>query len=204
MKQLALAGGILCGAASIALAVVYSSGETDPFVSCRADHGIDVAQIGGAFELLDETGQLVRDTDLVSEPTLLYFGYTFCPDVCPMDNMRNAEAAYILEDRGQSLQTVFVSVDPARDTPDVLAYFTDNFHPNMMGLTGTPETIAEVTEDYHAFYQIQDPEEDGYYLIDHSTYSYLMMPGHGVVDIVQRTDPAFEVAERASCMMQAV
>ena len=110
----------------------------------------------------------------------------------------------LLEEEGIDLQTVFVSVDPDRDTPEVLLDFTDNFHPDMIGLTGTPEALAEVAAEFRTFYQVHEPDFDGYYLIDHSTYSYILMPGHGVVEVIERNDPAFDVADRASCIAAAV
>jgi len=203
MKHFALAGGLIAGAASVALAITYAGSPNDPFARCRGDHGIAVDQLGGSFTLMDENGETVSDTDLVTQPTLLYLGYTFCPDVCPMDNMRNAEAAYMLEEDGIALQTVFVSVDPDRDTPEVLRDFTDIFHPAMVGLTGTPEEIAAMAQEFRSFYQIHEPDFDGYYLIDHSTYSYILMPDYGVVEVIERTDPAFDVADRAACIAAA-
>lgn len=201
MKHYAFAGGMIAGLATIALAVSYAQTSADPFVNCRADHGIAVEELGASFTLTDETGQRVRDTDVITQPTLLYFGYSFCPDVCPLDNARNAEAAYLLAEDGIDLQTLFISVDPARDTPEVLHDFTDNFHPDMIGLTGTPEELAQLAAGYRTFYDIHEPDFDGYYLIDHSTYSYLVLPEHGVVEVVLRADPAFDVADRAACIV---
>lgn len=204
MKPFALAGGLAGLVASAALAITYVSMPSDPFTNCRGDHGIAVDEIGGPFTLTDETGRRVSDTELVTGPTLLYIGYSFCPDVCPMDNARNAEAAEILAEReGITLQTVFVSVDPDRDTPEQLAWFTDHFHEDMVGLTGSRAEVDAMAEAYHSFYQIQD-DQDGYYLIDHSTYSYILMPDHGVVEVVERDAPGFDVADRAACIARAV
>ena len=203
MKHFALAGGLTAGLASVALAITYAGSPGDPFERCRGDHGIAVDELGANFTLMDETGQSVSSNDLVTQPTIVYFGYTFCPDVCPMDNMRNAEAAMMLEEDGIDLQTVFISVDPDRDTPEVLRDFTDIFHPEMIGLTGSAEAIAEVAEEFHTFYQIHEPDFDGYYLIDHSTYSYILMPELGVVEVIERSDPAFDVADRAACIVEA-
>ena len=203
MKHIALAGGLTAGLASVALAITYAGSPGDPFERCRGDHGIAVDEIGGSFTLIDETGQTVTSSDLVTRPTILYFGYTFCPDVCPMDNMRNAEAAMMLEADGIEVQTLFISVDPDRDTPEVLRDFTDIFHPEMIGLTGSAEALAEAAAAFHSFYQIHEPDFDGYYLIDHSTYSYILMPELGVVDVVERTDPAFDVADRAACIVES-
>lgn len=204
MKHLALAGGLTGLVASAALAITYASTPADPFAPCRGDHGIAVSEIGGPFTLIDETGRLVSDIDIVTGPTLLYIGYSFCPDVCPMDNARNAEAAELLDEReGITLQTVFVSVDPDRDTPEQLAWFTDLFHDDMIGLTGPRAELDQMVQAFHSTYRMQS-QDDPYYLIDHSTYSYILMPEHGVVEIVERDAPAFDVADRAACIARAV
>ena len=114
------------------------------------------AQIGGPFELVSETGETVTDADVIDKPTLIYFGYTFCPDVCPLDAARNAAAVDILEERGDMVKPVFISVDPARDTPEVLAEFTDYLHPRMVGLTGSPEQVRAASKAYRTYYQAQD------------------------------------------------
>ena len=107
----------------------------DPFASCRQTAVAGgAATIGGPFTLVSETGETVTDADVITGPTLIYFGYTFCPDVCPMDVARNATAVDILEERGRMVTSVFISIDPERDTPKAVADFTDNLHPRMLGL----------------------------------------------------------------------
>ena len=88
--------------------------------------------IGGSFTLVDENGTTVTDVDVITEPSILYFGYTFCPDVCPLDAMRNAQAVDILAEQGISATPIFITIDPARDTPEVLSAFTDNFSDKMI------------------------------------------------------------------------
>ena len=94
--------------------------------------------IGGPFSLSDGDGKTVSDRDFPGKWQLIYFGYTFCPDVCPVDNSRNAEAVDILEEQGFDVTPVFISVDPARDTAEVMADYAANMHPRMIALTGTP------------------------------------------------------------------
>ncbi|MBU2358146.1 MAG: SCO family protein, partial [Alphaproteobacteria bacterium] len=83
--------------------------------------------IGGPFTLVNGAGQTVTDADVITEPTLVYFGYSFCPDVCPIDNARNAAAVDILADEGYSATPVFITIDPARDTPEVMQDYVKNF-----------------------------------------------------------------------------
>lgn len=104
--------------------------------------GIAGAAIGGPFTLVDETGATVTDAEVIDRPSLIYFGYTFCPDVCPFDAARNAEAVDLLAARGHDVKPVFISVDPKRDTPGIVGEFTDFLHDEMLGLTGSPSQGA--------------------------------------------------------------
>ena len=158
--------------------------------------------IGGPFTLVDETGATVTDADVITEPTLVYFGYTFCPDVCPIDNARNAAAVDILSQDGISATPVFVSVDPERDTVDIVRDYTENFHPKMIGLTGTPEQVAEAAQEYRVVYSKADDDPE-YYLVSHSVFTYLMMPDAGFVDFFKREDSPQTIADRVSCFVDA-
>lgn len=172
------------------------------FEQCR--EGAVAGDIGGPFELVDETGAFVTDADVITEPAILYFGYTFCPDVCPLDTMRNAQAIDILADRGISATPVFISIDPDRDTPEVVDRFTDNFHDKMIGLTGSAEQVSAASQAYRTFYRkVEEAGNDEYYLVDHSTFSYLVLPEHGFVDFVRREDTPEEVADRLACFAAA-
>jgi len=176
------------------------------FAQCRstavADGG---ASIGGDFTLVDETGQTVTSAEVLDQPALIYFGYTFCPDVCPLDVARNAEATEILEARGEIVKPIFISVDPERDTPEVVADFTDAMHPRMLGLTGSPEQVMAASRAYRTFYKAHEPEEgeEDYYLVDHSTFTYLTLPGRGFVEFFRRDMTGEQMAEKVSCFLKA-
>jgi protein SCO1/2 len=157
--------------------------------------------IGGPFTLVDEDGKTVTDKDLLTKPTLVYFGYSFCPDVCPLDSARNAEAVDLLKAKGLDVTPIFISIDPERDTPAVMKSFTENLHPNMIGLTGTPEQLQAVSRAYKTYYKKQD-SGDQYYMMDHSTFTYLMLPGHGFADFFTRDDTAEQIAERTACYIK--
>jgi len=181
---------------------MLAPGGPSGFEQCR--QGAVAGDIGGPFELIDETGATVTDAEVITEPAILYFGYTFCPDVCPLDTMRNAQAVDILAERGISATPVFISIDPERDTPDVVARFTDNFHDKMIGLTGTPEQVSAASQAYRTFYRkVEEEGDDDYYLMDHSTFTYLVLPGHGYVDFVRREDSPQNVADRLACFVEA-
>ena len=174
----------------------------DQFAQCRAG-AVGGGAIGGPFTLTDENGKTVTDKDVIKGPTLVYFGYTFCPDVCPLDAARNAEAVDILESDGKIVTPVFISFDPERDTPEVLRDFTDAMHPRMIGLTGTPDQVKAASAAYKTFYQKQVDGDPKYYLMDHSTFSYLMMPEVGFVDFFDRDISAANMAKKLGCFVDA-
>ncbi|WP_347822174.1 SCO family protein [uncultured Planktomarina sp.] len=159
--------------------------------------------IGGPFELMDHRGRMVTDAQVLDRPALVYFGYTFCPDVCPMDVARNVVAVEILADAGFTVKPVFITIDPARDTVEYLADFVANNHPEMVGLTGTAEQIAKAARAYKVYYRKQPSEDEEYYLMDHSSFSYLMVPGVGFVDFLRSDLPAQVVADRVACVLRA-
>ena len=202
-SALALTAALLGG---IGLSILWGRANQDPdiFAQCRTTQvagGTD--SIGGPFELVSETGETVTDADIITAPTLIYFGYTFCPDVCPLDNARNAIAVEILEEQGRMVTPVFISIDPERDTPEVLQAFTDHLHPRMIGLTGSIEQTTAASQAYRTFFNLQEPDEDGFYLVDHSTFTYLVLPDYGFVEFFRRDDTPEDMAERISCFMDA-
>jgi protein SCO1 len=158
--------------------------------------------IGGPFELVDKSGKTVTDLDVITKPTLVYYGYTFCPDVCPLDMARNAAAMDILTEQGVDVGGVFITIDPARDTPEIVGEYADNFHPDMIGLTGTEEQVSRAVKAYRVVASKQDDDPD-YYLMQHSTFSYLVMPDKGFVEFFRQVDTPDEVADRVACFAAA-
>jgi len=201
---IALAGIAVVAAGLGTLYVTLQSRGQDRFADCRGPGlGGQRQDIGGPFTLIDETGRTVTEADVIAGPTLIYFGYAFCPDVCPLDNARNAEAVYLLDARGYEVRPVFVSIDPGRDTPELLAEFTDYMHPRMLGLTGSPEQIRAASRAYRTYFKIQDPEET-YYLIDHSTFTYLAFPDRGVVEVFDRDMAPDAMADAVACFVDTL
>jgi len=135
------------------------------------------ALIGGPFSLTDQTGRPVTDADYRGRYLLIYFGFTFCPDVCPTELHVMATALDQLGPQGDRVQPMFITVDPERDTPSQLAGYVSQFHPRMVGLTGTPEQMATAARAYRVYYsKVPNKENDGYYTMDHSSFVYLMSP----------------------------
>lgn len=199
---IAAGGLVLTGLAAGLVAVLLAPG--DAFAECRGG-AVAGGDIGGPFTLLDGTGAEVTDDQVITKPAILYFGYTFCPDVCPLDSMRNAQAIDILEaDYGIVATPVFITVDPERDTPEVVGAFARNFHDRMIGLTGSPAQVEAAAAAYRVYARKQEAEAgDPYYLVDHSAFSYIVLPGLGFVDFVRREDTPEEVAARVACFVAA-
>lgn len=201
-KRIAIAASSVLAIGLVASYALSRSGA-DPFAQCRQSVVAGGAgTIGGPFTLLDKTGKTVTDADVITKPSLVYFGYTFCPDVCPVDSARNAEAADALEEMGHEVTPVFISIDPKRDTPQVVGDYAELMHPRMIGLTGSPEQVKAASQAYRTYYRAQDSGDD-YYLVDHSTQTYLVLPGHGFVEYFNRDVPAQDMAERAACFIEA-
>lgn len=197
----AVSAGVLVAALLGGLGFFILSDRGDQrFAHCR--ESAIAGALGGPFELVDHTGRTVTDRDVIDRPSLIYFGYTFCPDVCPWDAARNAHVAATLDARGYEAQAVFVSIDPERDTPEVLARFVGNLSDRMIGLTGTPEQVRAASQAFRTYYRRQDGDGD-LYLVDHSTFSYLAMPAHGVVEIYRRNQTAEDIADSMVCFIEA-
>ncbi len=175
--------------------------NSDRFAECRATVVAGgSAAIGGPFELTDQNGQRVTDQDVIDRPALVYFGYTFCPDVCPQDTYRNAEVAALLDERGIDLKPVLITIDPARDTPEAMKAFTGYMSEKMVGLTGTDEEIAAAARAYRVYYSKNGSGED--YLMDHSTSTYLMVPEYGFLEFFRREESAEAIADRVQCFVE--
>jgi protein SCO1/2 len=132
--------------------------------------------IGGPFTLTDHRGQRRSDSEFRGKLMIVYFGYTFCPDVCPADLQAITQALDALGPLARQVQPIFITIDPERDTK-VLADYVSAFHPSLIGLTGSPSEIRQVANSYKAFYARVSDERTGDYSIDHAGVIYLMGRG---------------------------
>jgi protein SCO1/2 len=201
-KFAAFAGAAVVVTLAVTLAMTQIMLPAQRFEDC-IEGSVAGGNIGGPFELMDHRGQMVTDAQVLDQPALVYFGYTFCPDVCPMDVARNVVVVEILADAGLTVKPVFITIDPARDTVDYLADFVANNHPEMVGLTGTAEQIAKAARAYKVYYRKQPSEDEDYYLMDHSSFSYFMVPDVGFVDFLRSDLPPEVVADRLVCVLRA-
>jgi len=160
------------------------------------------AAIGGPFTLLDGTGREVTDQDVIDGPTLVYFGYTFCPDVCPFDVARNAVAVDILDEMGHDVTPLFITVDPQRDTVEIVADYARDMHPRMIALTGSDEQVRDAARQYRVFYAKGSGDGD-FYLMDHSTFTYLMFPETGLATYFGRATSPEDMASETACLIES-
>jgi protein SCO1 len=131
------------------------------------------AAIGGPFQLTDQAGQPVTDKDLRGKPTLIFFGFTHCPDVCPTSLFEISEVLRAMGKDADRVNAYFISVDPERDTTDAMKEYLASFDPHLKGLTGSPEAVAKVISSYRV-YAKKVPLKDGDYTMDHTALIYLM------------------------------
>jgi protein SCO1/2 len=162
------------------------------------------AEIGGPFELTDQAGRLVTDRDFRGRYLLVYFGFTYCPDVCPTELQVISAALEHLGQLGQDVQPLFVTVDPERDTTAVLAAYLKHFDPRIMGLTGRPAQIAKTIKAYrvYAAKETLDAGAAGY-VINHSTAIYFMDTNGHYIDHFNYGTTAQDMATRMADHLKA-
>jgi protein SCO1/2 len=195
------AGAALVALLGVTAWAVMPAGD-DRFADCRTTRIMGGSgAIGGPFTLVSETGATVTDAEVITEPTLLYFGYTFCPDVCPLDASRNAAVTDILAEKGVAVQPVVVSVDPDRDTPARLAEWTDYLHPKMLGLTGSVEQLSAATRAYRAYFSVPADRSEPDYVVSHSRMTYLVLPGTGFVELFDGDVAPEAMADQVACFV---
>ncbi len=132
--------------------------------------------------LQSHRGTAINWGSLSGKPRVVFFGYTFCPDICPLGLSNVAGAVDILDEQGLELDPVFITVDPKRDTPEVLRHYVSAFHERLQGLTGKNQKIKTLASAFRAFYEVNaDTKGDEYYLVDHTSYVYLVDDSGGVI-----------------------
>jgi cytochrome oxidase Cu insertion factor (SCO1/SenC/PrrC family) len=158
--------------------------------------------LGGPFTLEDGSGKPISDRDFRGKYMLVYFGYTFCPDVCPTTLNEVADALDHLGPKAARLQAIFITVDPQRDTPSVVKQYAAAFSPHLLGLTGTSEQIAEVAKEYRVYYakHVTGPGPNDYSM-DHSSVLYLMGPDGRFIAPIRADESGEQIAEDVSKLM---
>jgi protein SCO1 len=161
-----------------ALCVVYTVSLLGPIHGTAA-----TTQIGGPFTLVDDTGATVTEKNIAGKPYVMYFGYTFCPDVCPTTLLDLSRWIKKLGPDADRLNYVFVTVDPERDTVQSMHAYLSSFDKHIRGYSGTPAEIAQIAKEYRVYYK-KVPTEDGGYTMDHTAVLYLMGPDGKLVTVI--------------------
>ncbi|MEM0923635.1 MAG: SCO family protein [Pseudomonadota bacterium] len=160
----------------IVAAAVFLAGGRGERPAPAAALNISGADIGGDFTLVDHLGQTRSAGDVITGPTLIYFGYTYCPDVCPIDTQNMVDIADMLAEKGLEATPIFVTVDPERDDVETMAIWAEVMHPEMIAMTGSQAQIDAVRSAYKVYAQRVDVEGQAEYLMNHSAYLYLADP----------------------------
>jgi protein SCO1 len=172
--------------------------------AASAERGTNSAKFGGPFTLTASDGSTKTDESFRGRWMLVYFGYTHCPNICPMTLSAISRALDTLGPLGAKVQPVYITIDPERDTPKQMGEYTQAFDPKIVGLTGTPQAIAQVAKEYRVFYQKVAGQTRDDYSMMHSSYIYVMDPnGQYVTLITQSEDPA-AIAERVRELLTTV
>ncbi|MEZ5828785.1 MAG: SCO family protein [Hyphomicrobiales bacterium] len=189
---LIVVAGFLFGALVGAAIMIYNAG-TQPRVVTSGK-----ALIGGSFKLIGKDGKTVTDQDFRGRYMLVFFGFTHCPDICPAELQVMAAALDELGSDADKVVPIFISVDPERDTPEVVTAYVENFGPNFVGLTGSPEAVAEAAKAYRVTYDKYEYEDDAgnsNYSVDHSALAYLMGPDGEFITHIPYGTPPEKLAE---------
>ncbi|TQV76331.1 SCO family protein [Denitrobaculum tricleocarpae] len=156
------------------------------------------ALIGGPFELVDQFGEARNDADFLGDYMLIYFGYTYCPDVCPTSLGIMTQAIDQLEtkdaERAARIKPVFITVDPERDDVETMKVYAEHFHPNMVAMTGSTDQVASAARAYRVYYAKVDDDGSSDYLMDHSSIFYLMGPDGKYVKHFTHNDDSTTIA----------
>ncbi|KAJ4286813.1 Cu-binding protein [Kalmusia sp. IMI 367209] len=159
--------------------------------------GVGKPKVGGAFDLVDHNGRQFTHEDLLGKYSLIYFGFTHCPDICP-DELDKMALMYekTKEKCGEDILPIMISCDPARDTPPVLKEYLAEFHPEILGLTGTYDNVKQTAKAYRVYFSTPENMKPGQdYLVDHSIYFYLMDPEGDFVEAIGRNFTADQAAK---------
>lgn len=190
---------LLCLSLALLALPACHGGKDDGQAAPAAMGSLEGTRVGGPFTLTDQDGKSRSWDSFRGQYRLVYFGYTYCPDVCPIDLQRLAQGYRLFEkqapQRAAKVQPIFITLDPERDTPEVVKTYVGAFHPKMIGLTGTPEQIKAVAKQFAVVYMREPSDGSSAYLISHSRTPYLFGPNGEPVALMPVDDPVTEKEE---------
>ncbi|MGB4057501.1 MAG: SCO family protein [Alphaproteobacteria bacterium] len=180
-------------AVGVGIGLVQVKSQNAQVVNKGADTLAGV-KIGGAFTLTDQNGLMVTEKSYSDKYKLVYFGFTMCPEVCPTGLQKIAKALNALGPTADNIQPIFITVDPDRDTPDALRQYVQQFHPRLVGLTGTKADIESVEKSYKVYAAKSADEGGTEYTMDHSAFTYFMDPDGNLLALYHDSDTAESMA----------
>jgi protein SCO1/2 len=166
--------GLLAAFAGVLGALTFVPGAIDNLLPKRETVSVGRALVGGPFELTSHNGRRVTNKDFGGQLMLVYFGFTYCPDICPAGLQVISAALDKMGDRATGVAPLFISVDPERDTPEQLKRYMDSFHKSILGLTGSAEDVDKAAKAYRVYYRKAKDPTLSEYTIDHTSFIYLM------------------------------
>ena len=187
-------------AAAVAVAIAAAVG-VHTFGPPRTTVGQGGVQIGGSFRLVDQTGRTVTDRDLKGKPTAMFFGFTYCPEICPTTLAALTAWMKALGPDADRLNVVYVTIDPERDTPRQMGVYLTSFDPRIRGLSGTPAQIAKIAKEYRVYYQ-KVPLPGGSYTMDHSSVIYLMNSHGGFSGVISYQEASADALAKIRALLK--
>jgi protein SCO1/2 len=197
---LAVSALVLLGAAAAGGYLSWRAMERSA-ANSAADSGAAYAALGSNLALTDHDGNPLRLSDLHGKVVMMFFGYTYCPDICPTTLFSMAQANTLLKKDGDSITGVFITIDPERDSVDRLREYVTYYDPGFIGLTGSSEQLARVAKDFGAAFEKGELTADGGYLMGHTTFGYLLDRQGKVARLLQATDPPEVIAAAARSLL---
>lgn len=191
LKKMILIAGI--GAGLIALSA-WAYVWFDRTAAAPSVLSVQAENFGGPFSLIDHNGKPVTDRDFAGHYRLIYFGFTFCPAICPTELQKISGALDLLGERSKNIRPLFITVDPERDTVNIMKGYVRLFHPELVGLTGTLAQIETIKKVYKVYSKkVQDPDVSDY-TVDHSSFIYFMDPQDRLLSIFTTKDTSRTIA----------